>query len=254
MAIIDTHAHIYDRSVYKDIDSLLNDLNKFGVNKVLLPSTTLADDEYIKGLVSVNSELFYPMVGIHPDYIDCYYKEKVKLVEKCLSNYNYVAIGEVGLDYYNNSTNRDEQRCFFDLILDVAISANLPVSIHCRDAFDDTYKILKSKRNLKGVIHCFTGSLTEAEKYIDIGFYLGIGGILTFRNSKLRDVLSKISLKHLVLETDSPFLSPEPVRGSVNTPCNLIYVIECLSKVYNVEKNVIEERTSENARNIFKIS
>lgn len=255
MGIIDTHAHIYDTSVYGDVDLLVRSLKESGIEGVLLPGTDLCDDEYIKKLVSVDDKLFYPMLGVHPDYVDSSYKKKINEIEKDIKDYNYFGIGEIGLDYHNNGKNVEEQKLFFDLVLDIAINSSLPVSVHSRNSFEDSYRILKSKKGqLKGVIHCFTGDFCEAKKYIDIGLYLGIGGILTFKNSTLRETLTKIPLEYIVLETDSPFLSPEPLRGSINTPCNLKYVVSCLSKIYNVDVDKIEAETSKNARNIFKIS
>ena len=254
MGIIDTHAHVYDMGVY-DFSRLINSLREFNISKVLLPGTSLNDDVEIKRLVALDSGLFSPMIGIHPDGVDCFYKSKIVEIEKRLGDYSYIGIGEIGLDYFNNHDNIEEQKLFLDMILDVAIAARLPVSIHSRNSFDDVYSILKRKKGgVRGVIHCFTGSLVEAKKYIDLGFYLGIGGILTFKKSGLKDILAKIPLNCIVLETDSPFLSPEPVRGSINTPCNLVYIIDYIAKLYNVEGNDVICFTSENARNIFKIS
>lgn len=254
MGIIDTHAHVYDVSAYSDTVGLINNLKEFGVTNVLLPGTNLDDDIHIRKLVSLDSRLFSPMIGIHPDHIDHSYKSKVSEIEKYLMNYDYIGIGEIGLDYYNNHDNIKEQKLFLDMVLDVAISAKLPISIHSRNSFEDVYNTLSKKNDISGVIHCFTGDLSEARRYIDLGFYLGIGGILTFKKSRLKDVLVKIPLSYIVLETDSPFLSPEPVRGSINTPCNLVYIVDYLARLYNVDRDEVINCTSENARNIFKIN
>lgn len=251
---IDTHAHLYEKDVY-NIKDLIFSLLQNNIKHVLLPGTCISDDILIKQTVSLNNKLFFPMIGVHPDNIKEDYKNEIKIIYNKISDYNYIAIGEVGLDYYNNKDTREYQIGFLNDILDVAIDTKLPVSIHCRCAFDDMYDILKekSKRGLKGVIHCFTGSIDEAKKYIDLGFYLGIGGIVTFKNSNLPKVLSELLLDNIVLETDSPYLSPEPLRGKVNSSLNLVYIANCISNIYNIKIDDVLLSTNQNAKKIFNI-
>ena len=251
---IDTHAHLYDESVYKLVD-LVPLLLKSNVKYVFLPGTCLSDDVLIKKAVSFNNDLFSPMIGIHPDNLSDAYLDDLKAISKNISTYKYVAIGEVGLDYYNDRNTRELQIKFLDKIFEIAIEAKLQVSIHCRCAFDDMYSILKekSKRGLRGVIHCFTGTITEAKKYIDLGFYLGIGGIVTFKNSNLPNVLSELSISNLVLETDSPYLSPEPMRGKVNSPINLSYIATFVSSIYGITIDDVLLSTNQNVKKIFDI-
>ena len=256
MSIIDTHAHLYEKDVYKDITDLVNKLKNNNIINVLLPGTVLEDDVDIKNTVENFKDFFYPMLGIHPDYITNdidIYNKNIKEIEKKLENYKYIAIGEVGLDYYGEKNNIESQNKFINDILDIAINSKLPVSIHCREAFEDMFNILKLKVNkgLKGVIHCFTGNIDEAKKYIDLGFYLGIGGIVTFKNSKLKDVIKEIGINNIVLETDSPYLSPEPLRGTVNDSSNLNYVVKKLAEILNFTENNIEDITTKNAKTVF---
>jgi len=259
MSIIDTHAHLYEKEVYKDLDGLVKKLKDNDIVNVLLPGTIVEDSILIKELCDKFKDFFYPMIGIHPDYVSNdidIYKKNINDIEKDLEDYKYIAIGEVGLDYYGEKDNIDSQKKFINDILDIAIDSRLPVSIHCREAFDDMYNILKLKvnRGLRGVIHCFTGNITEAKKYIDIGFYLGIGGIVTFKNSKLKDVIKEIGLNNVVLETDSPYLSPEPLRGTINDSSNLNIVVKKLSEITNLSEDDIKNITTTNAKLTYKVS
>ena len=258
MSIIDTHAHLYEKNVYKNIYELVKKLKDNNIYNVLLPGTILEDDIYIKYIVETFKDFFYPMLGIHPDYVsneEDIYKSHIKEIEKKLSDYKYIAIGEVGLDYYGEKNNIKNQKRFINAILDIAINSKIPVSIHCREAFEDMLNILKSKvsKGLNGVIHCFTGNIDEAKKYIDLGFYLGIGGIVTFKNSKLKDVIKKIGMNNIVLETDSPYLSPEPLRGTVNDSSNLKYVVKKLAEILNFTEKDIEDITTKNSKFIFNL-
>ena len=258
MSIIDTHAHLYEKDTYKDIATLVQELKEKNIESVILPGTCLEDDILIKECVDNFKDFFYPMLGIHPDNVkndmDAY-NQDIKEIEKHIENYNYTAIGEIGLDYYGEKNNIEYQKKFIDTILDIAINANLPVSIHCREAFDDMYNLIKNKikKGLKGVIHCFTGNIEEAKKYIDSGFYLGIGGIITFKKSKIKDVVKEIGLKNIVLETDSPYLSPEPLRGTVNNSGNLNIVVDFISKLIDLSIDEVKEITTYNAKRIFNL-
>ena len=258
MSIIDTHAHLYEKDTYKDLAGLVENLKNKNIEGVILPGTCLDDDTLIKSCVYDFKNFFYPMLGIHPDYVkenSSDYNNDIKEIENKIENYKYTAIGEVGLDYYGEKNNIEYQKKFIDTILDIAINSNLPVSIHCREAFDDMYNLIKNKvkRGLKGVIHCFTGNIEEAKKYIDNGFYLGIGGIITFKKSKLKDVICELGLNNVVLETDSPYLSPEPLRGTINDSGNLNIVVDFISKLIGISIDEVEKITTNNAKNIFNL-
>lgn len=192
-----------------------------------------------------------PAIGIHPDNIDTDYN-KIKDLEKLIKNNKIVGIGEIGLDYYHNKENKEEQIKLFSQQIDLAEKYNLPIIVHTRDSIQDCFNILKSK-NSKGIIHCFSGSLEMAKEFIKLGYYLGIGGVITFKNSKLYKVIEQIDLSYIVLETDSPFLSPEPHRGTKNTPSNIIFVAQKIAEIKQLNIDEVIRITTNNARKIFDI-
>lgn len=255
MQIIDTHAHMYDYIFHDDIESVINSCVVSHVTKMLLPSTNFSDIVDAISLKKRYETLFDVMCGIHPTNVTEDILTQQKLLEHHVANYNFIGIGEIGLDFYKNTTEKELQIKMFHICLSIASQLSLPVSIHSRNAFEDTYAILKHHQhgNLTGVIHCFSGTEEEAKKYIDIGFVLGIGGIITFKNSHLCDAIKNIPLKNIVLETDSPYLSPHPHRGERNTPANLIFITEKLSEIYNTTTTEIITSTTLTAKNIFKI-
>ena len=254
MEIIDTHAHLYEEIFHKDLDELIRKMQQCGIKKVLLPCTTIADVEKMHNIKNKYPALFDIMLGIHPEEIEIDYFTQLSQLEKIIKEHSFVGIGEIGLDYKCSRIDRSIQKKFFEHELNLAKQMSLPVSIHCREAFDDMYNILKTyKKSLSGVIHCFTGTVEEAQKYIDLGFYLGIGGIITFKNSNLKDILKYIPIENIVLETDSPFLSPSPCRGQRNDPTKLINIIKVLSKIYNINVVDITRITTSNAIKIFHL-
>ena len=192
-----------------------------------------------------------PAIGIHPDNIDTDYN-KIKDLEKLIKNNKIVGIGEIGLDYYHNKENKEEQIKLFSQQIDLAEKYNPPIIVHTRDSIQDRFNILKSK-NSKGIIHCFSGSLEMAKEFIKLGYYLGIGGVITFKNSKLYKVIEQIDLSYIVLETDSPFLSPEPHRGTKNTPSNIIFVAQKIAEIKQLNIDEVIRITTNNARKIFDI-
>lgn len=190
-----------------------------------------------------------PAVGIHPENID---NSNLKTIENIIKEHKVFAIGEIGLDYHYNDENKDEQKEYFIKQLDLALKYDLPVIIHIREAMQECFDILKTRKN-KGIIHCFSGSVEMAREYIKLGYKLGIGGVLTFKNSKLYEVIEKIDLKDIVLETDSPFLSPEPFRGKKNKPCNVLYVAKRIAEIKNISLEEVINTTTATAKQIFDI-
>ena len=190
-----------------------------------------------------------PAVGIHPENID---NSNLKTIENIIKEHKVFAIGEIGLDYHYNDENKDEQKEYFIKQLDLALKYDLPVIIHIREAMQECFDILKTRKN-KGIIHCFSGSVEMAREYIKLGYKLGIGGVLTFKNSKLYEVIEKIDLKDIVLETDSPFLSPEPFRGKKNKPCNVLYVAKRIAEIKNISLEEVINTTTATANQIFDI-
>ena len=239
--MVDTHCHI--TSEY--YDNILEVISKMKDN-IIIVSGTNKDD--IKEVINLcNYKNVYGTIGIYPtEELD------LKIIEDNINNKKIVGIGEIGLDYHLEH-NKEEQKNKFIKQLDLARKYNKTVVIHTRDAIQDTYDILKNYKDLKKVIHCYSGSLEMAKEFIKIGCRLGIGGVLTFKNSKLKDVVKEIDLKYLLLETDSPFLAPEPLRGTKNEPYNVIYVAKKIAEIKNISLEEVLDITTLNAKDQFDL-
>ena len=251
--LIDSHAHITNE-YYDDIETVINDAKKNNVLKIINCATSLNDIEEITK-ISNKYNINYA-IGIHPeeaDKLDEVLKQKLEgyIVEN-IQNKNFVALGEIGLDYYYTKENRDKQIELFDYQLLLAEKYKKPVIIHSREATLDTINILK-KHNVKGVIHCFSGSYETACEYIKLGFALGIGGIITFKNCNLKDYVDKIDLKNIILETDCPFMTPEPFRKYKNEPKYVLETAKFLSNIMQISLEKLEEITTKNCKEIFDI-
>lgn len=243
--MIDTHCHVF-KEYYNNIDEVIN---RMGNNIIIISGTNDQDNKEVIELCNKYPNV-YGTIGIHPTEID---SNDLDFIEKNLNNKKIVGIGEIGLDYYWNKDNKQKQKEMFIKQLDLALKYNKPVVIHSRDATFDTYEILKNYLNLKKDIHCYSGSLEMAKNFIKINCRLGIGGVLTFKNSKLKDVIKEIDLKYLMLETDSPFLTPEPYRGKQNEPYNIIYVAKTLSEIKGISLSDVLEQTTLNAIDQFNL-
>ena len=248
---IDTHCHI-SKEEYSNIGELITECKLKNVNKIIISGCELNNiEESIE--ISNKYENIYLSLGYHPSEASKITNIDIEnLKNKIIQNKKVVAIGEIGLDYYWSKDNKEEQKKLFNCMLNLAEELNLPVVIHSRDAFQDTYDILK-KRNLKGVIHCFSGNLENAKMYISIGYKLGIGGVLTFKNSKLKDVIKFIDLNHIITETDSPYLAPEPYRGKQNSPINISIIVQEIAKQKNVDIKEVETKIENNVKELFQI-
>ena len=240
--MVDTHCHI--TSEY--YDNILEVISKMKDNIIIVSGTNKED---IKEVISLcNYKNIYGTIGIYPtEELD------LKIIEDNINNKKIVGIGEIGLDYHLEH-NKEEQKNKFIKQLDLARKYNKTVVIHTRDAIQDTYDILKNYKDLKKVIHCYSGSLEMAKEFIKIGCRLGIGGVLTFKNSKLKDVVKEIDLKYLLLETDSPFLAPEPLRGTKNEPYNVIYVAKKIAEIKNISLEEVLDITTLNAKDQLSIT
>lgn len=246
---IDTHCHL-SKSYYDDISSVISENMKAGVEKMIISGCDL--EGIIEGCEFAGKyPEVYLTIGYHPEEADHIKDSDLEELEQLLKkNSKIVGIGEIGLDYHYGKENRDCQIRLFERQLKIAEKYQLPVVIHSRDAVFDTISTLK-KFQVKGVIHCFSGSLETACEYIRMGFKLGIGGVVTFKNSKLADVLQKIDLQSIVLETDSPYLTPEPYRGKVNSSKYLPFIAEKLSNIYGISTEDVGNITTRNAQNMF---
>lgn len=245
---IDTHCHL-SREDYDDIDKVIEENKEAGVDKIVVSGCSR---ESIEEVISLKDkyDMVYVTIGYHPDNADIATKDDLDYLKSLLSEKKIIGIGEIGLDYYYTKENRDKQIWLFESQLKIAEAFNLPVVIHSRDATMDTINILK-KYKVKGIIHCFSGSLETANIYIKMGFLLGIGGVVTFKNSKLKDVVKEVPISSIVLETDSPYLTPVPYRGKVNSSKYLEYTAKFISMIKNISVLELAEITSKNASSLF---
>ena len=246
--MIDTHAHILSE-FYDDIDELIEEIKSKDIIKVINCADSIETSKEVLNIYNKYEGYLLPAVGIHPENID---NSNLETIENIIKEHKVFAIGEIGLDYHYNDENKDEQKEYFIKQLDLALKYDLPVIIHIREAMQECFDILKTRKN-RGIIHCFSGSVEMAREYIKLGYKLGIGGVLTFKNSKLYEVIEKIDLKDIVLETDSPFLSPEPFRGKKNKPCNVLYVAKRIAEIKNISLEEVINTTTATAKQIFDI-
>ena len=245
---IDTHCHL-SKEDYDDIDKVIMEDKEADVDKIVVSGCSR---EAIDEVMSFKDkyDMVYVTIGYHPEYADSVRKEDLDYLKSLLGEKKIIGIGEIGLDYHYTKDNKDKQIWLFEEQLKIAENFNLPVVIHSRDATQDTINTLK-KYNVKGIIHCFSGSLETAKKYISMGFLLGIGGVVTFKNSKLKDVVKEIPINSIVLETDSPYLTPVPYRGKVNSSKYLEYIAKFIAEVKNISVEELAEITSKNASSLF---
>ncbi|MCP3659811.1 MAG: TatD family hydrolase [Bacteroidetes bacterium] len=252
LTLIDTHAHIYDERFDKDYKSVIERSLKVGVKKIYMPSINL---DLIPKLLSRSKEypnICFPMIGIHPCDIKENFKDQLQKMEHYFLNHKFCAVGEIGLDLYWEQKFIKHQIEAFEIQLKWAEKYDLPIVIHSRNAFDQTINILKKFKNkFKGIVHCFDGNYEQAKQIIDLGMYLGIGGIVTFKNSELSNTIRRIDLENIVLETDSPYLAPTPYRGKRNEPSYVFEIAKFISKLKNVSIEKVAEITTKNAENIF---
>ena len=230
MSLIDTHAHIYSEKFEDDIDDVIRRAQDAGVEKIYLPNI---DSKSIDGMLELESrypDLCVPMMGLHPCHVKEDFEKELYIVEEWLSKRSFVAVGEIGTDLYWDKTNFEAQKQAFNIQCDLAVKYNIPVIIHCRESIGETIELVSQKSNskLRGIFHCFTGTEKEASEITGLGFHIGIGGVATFKNGGLDDLIRSVDIEHMVLETDSPYLSPVPFRGKRNEPA---YVLEVARKI-----------------------
>lgn len=253
MNYIDTHTHLYDEQLLEDEELMIQRAIDAGVTKMYMPNCDSSTIEGMMQLAKKHPEHCYPMMGLHPCYVKENYKDELTIVEQQLAQNKFYAVGEIGLDYYWDKTFVAKQKEAFSLQIDWALQYNLPIVIHTRESLQDGIDMVKAKQNgkLKGIFHCFSGSAEEAQQIIDTGFHLGIGGVVTFKNSKLPEVLQSVDLSHIVLETDAPYLAPTPYRGKRNESSYIPLIAEKLSTIKQMELSEIARITTENAETLF---
>lgn len=254
--LIDTHAHINLKEYEDDLQSVLRSAKEENVRKIIVVGTEFTSNEQVIELIDSQDNL-WGSIGFYPGYADEIYltENNLVLIEKQLVHKRIVALGEVGLEYHYYKNTESQKRLFIEA-LDLAIKHELPLIIHCRDAFDDIFEILENYRGkIKGVFHCFTGGPAEAKKIVDFGFLIGITGIITFgKNEKLIEAIEQVSLDNILLETDCPHLSPVPFRGKRNEPKNISIIAKKVSEIRKVDYSTLARVTSLNAEKLFHLS
>lgn len=249
--MIDTHAHINTKEYDNRIDEIIQNAKRNNVNKIITVGMDKKTSIRAIELAEQYDETF-ASVGIHPAYVD---ESNHNDLNNLYNNKRVVAVGEIGLDYYWKDDNRKLQEKVFEEQLLKAIELDLPVIIHTRNSFKETYEIVsKYKGKIKGVFHCFSSDLEDAIKTVELGFYIGVDGPITFNNNEpIRTIIEKIDLIHILIETDSPYLTPVPFRGKKNEPANVMYVAKKVAEIKNISLEEVIKQTSINAKNLFKI-
>ena len=254
MIITDTHTHLYSEQFDDDRVEVIERALAAGVTRFFIPAI---DSSYTKSMYALESR--YPnnmflMTGVHPTHVKDDYLEELAHIKEQLNSREFVAIGEIGIDLYWDRSTLKLQQEMFRLQIQLAKQYKLPIVIHCRDAFEEVFQILEEEKGpeLFGIFHCFTGTLEQAQKAISFNMKLGIGGVVTFKNGKINQFLKQISLDHIVLETDAPYLAPVPCRGQRNESSYILNVLEKLSDIYSMSSNEIASITTKNSKSIFK--
>jgi TatD DNase family protein len=252
--IVDTHTHLFVEEFDQDRDAVIQRAKSVGVEKFVLPNIDSQSIERLQKTVTDYPESMLPLMGLHPTSVKENYKEELAIIKKALDNGKYYGIGEIGIDLYWDQTFKKEQQYVFQTQLQWAKEKKLPVSIHIRNAFDEVFEIVEQEQSpdLTGVFHCFTSTLEQAQKAIDLNFYLGIGGVVTFKNGKIDKFLNNIPPQHIVVETDAPWLAPTPYRGKRNEPAYLELILDKLTDIYQMTKKDMESILYNNSLSIFK--
>ena len=253
MYLIDTHTHIYDHQFSLDRNEAMQRALDAGIKMMLLPNV---DASTIAPMLELHEQ--YPdytrvMMGLQPEEVKEDYKQVLSTMEKELERGIYVGVGEVGLDFYWDATYEKQQLDAFETQLDWAKQLRLPLSIHCRNAFDKMVKILEKKQDgdLRGIMHCFTGTEEEAKVYLELGFHLGLGGVTTYKNCGVKDYLPNLPLDRIVLETDAPYLAPVPCRGKRNEPAFLVHTAQKIADILQIHVEELADVTTKNVQLLF---
>lgn len=252
--MIDTHAHIYLEEFKKDIDEVISRCDELNIEKIYLPNIDHTTIDDMLELEEKYPDKCISMIGLHPCSVKKDFEKELYLVEEWLSKRKFAGVGEIGTDLYWDKTYWKEQQEALNVQLDFAKLYEIPAILHCRDSIDETIELVGKKQDekLTGIFHCFSGTVPQAEKIIELGFYLGIGGVSTFKNGGMDNVIPHLALDKLVLETDSPYLSPVPHRGKRNEPAYVELVAKRIAELKGVNVKQVKEVTTHNARKIFK--
>lgn len=252
--MIDTHTHLYSEEFNQDREQVIQQAKEIGVKKFFLPAIDSHTHHAMLNLENQYPDCMYAMMGLHPCSVkEETFENELKEVKKYLLQRKFSAIGEIGIDLYWDKTTLEIQKKVFKTQIEWALELHLPIVIHSRESFDEILEILEiyKNQNLSGIFHCFTGSLQQAQKILDKGFFLGIGGVVTFKNGKIDQFLNQIPIEKIVIETDAPYLTPTPYRGKRNESAYLGLVVDKLAEIYQKDRESIIKITTENANKVF---
>ena len=254
--MIDTHAHLYDPQFSTEIDKHILEIKGSGVSEVWLPNCDVESWNQLESLFQAYPDFVLPMIGLHPTYVKEGYRKELHQLKSILDDRKVLAIGEIGLDYYWDLTFQKEQILAFETQCHWALERGLWIDVHCRKAYADLIRLLKKTeyKDLRGIIHCFSGDFREAKTLVDLGYTLGIGGVITYKNTTLFDSIKDIPLEHIVLETDAPYLTPVPYRGQMNSPKYIPLIAQKLADLYEMPMERVIQITNENANKLKLMS
>lgn len=254
MELIDTHTHLYAEEFNDDIAEVMQRADSAGIKQFYLPAIDSTTHESMLSLESRYPGKCHAMMGLHPCSVQNNYKEELEIVKNWLDKRDFVAIGEIGLDFYWDKTHIEQQYDAFKIQMQWALERGVPIVIHARESLDECIATVKpfADKGLTGIFHCFGGTTVQAKAIIDLGFYLGIGGVFTFKKANMPEALRDISLNHMVLETDAPYLAPVPYRGKRNESSYVLNIAEAIAKAREISLEEVATVTTNNARKIFK--
>jgi len=255
MVLTDTHTHLYYETDPEKRRLLIERCEANHIDRLFLPNVNVASIELINGLVNAYPDKCFAMAGLHPCDVKEDFERELGIIYDSIADRKIYAIGEIGIDLYWDKTTLAIQQEAFKRQINWAKELNMPIVIHCREAFEEVFEILEelNDEKLRGIFHCFTGNLSQGLRAIELGFYLGIGGVVTYKKAGLDLVLADIPLSDLVLETDSPYLSPVPYRGKPNESSYLIHIAQKVADIYGVSLEEVAEITTENAKKVFGV-
>ena len=251
--MIDTHSHIYLPEFDSDLELVLERARSAGIKNILMPAIDSTTHDKMMRVEQNNSDCL-AMIGLHPCSVNQDYQVEIQTIKDFIDKRKFIAIGEIGLDFYWDRSFTEQQYAAFHEQIKLALQYNLPIVIHSRNAIDECIEVVFQYPQLKGVFHCFSGSLEQARKITSVGFMLGIGGVVTFKNAGLDKIIEQIGIDHVILETDAPYLAPVPFRGKRNEPSYLSFVFDKLKTISNKTGEEIENTTTYNAKKLFNLS
>ncbi len=252
--MVDTHSHLYSEEFLEDIEEVLQKSAAAGISKIYLPAIDSHSHQAMLDLADKYPETCISMMGLHPCYVDDRFEEELSIVHKWIEKRSFAAIGEIGLDFYHSVEFKAQQEKAFQVQIEWAIEKDLPIVIHSRSSMDECIKMVAQhgKGKLRGIFHCFGGDERQAKRVIELGFYLGIGGVVTYKNAGLAKIVEQTSLNYLVLETDAPYLSPVPFRGKRNESSYLVHIANKIAELKGVSVEEVDSTTTANAKKIFR--